>query len=237
MTNLNASTTSSKLSTTIARDFDRLRERFTNDDFLNNRGLANEVGFYVYPYDASRELEVRQRTAELVAEINGSEPTAKINGSKPAAEANGPELAAKVNSPEPTGTHTPQSACHIIERNLWQVFLQICENKRILNKIPSLEAKRGSDALLARMQKIATPEVFARTMDYEPHQPGRDILLITGVGQVYPFVRAHAILENAQSVFEDIPVVLLYPGRFDGQHLHLFDRINDGNYYRAFNIL
>lgn len=228
MTNLNASTTSSKLSTTIARDFDRLRERFTNDDFLNNRGLANEVGFYVYPYDASRELEVRQRTAELVAEINGSEPTAKINGSKPAAEANGPE---------PTGTHTPQSACHIIERNLWQVFLQICENKRILNKIPSLEAKRGSDALLARMQKIATPEVFARTMDYEPHQPGRDILLITGVGQVYPFVRAHAILENAQSVFEDIPVVLLYPGRFDGQHLHLFDRINDGNYYRAFNIL
>lgn len=228
MTNLNASTTSSKLSTTIARDFDRLRERFTNDDFLNNRGLANEVGFYVYPYDASRELEVRQRTAELVAEINGSEPTAKINGSKPAAE---------VNSPEPTGAYASQSACRIIERNLWQVFLQICENKRILNKIPSLEAKRGSDALLARMQKIATPEVFVRTMDYEPHQPGRDILLITGVGQVYPFVRAHAILENAQSVFEDIPVVLLYPGRFDGQHLHLFDRINDGNYYRAFNIL
>lgn len=228
MTNLNASPTPSQLSTTIARDFDRLRERFTNDDFLNNRGLANEVGFYVYPYDASRELEVRQRTAELIAEINSSEPTAEINGSKPVAEA---------NDPEPTGAHTPQSPCRIVERNLWQVFLQICENKRILNKIPSLEAKRGSDALLARMQKIATPEVFARTMDYEPHQPGRDILLITGVGQVYPFVRAHAILENAQSVFEDIPVVLLYPGRFDGQHLHLFDRINDGNYYRAFNIL
>ena len=76
-----------------------------------------------------------------------------------------------------------------------------------------------------------------RTMDYTPHQPGGDVLLITGVGQVYPFVRAHSILENAQNVFEDIPVVLMYPGRYDGQHLHLFDRINDGNYYRAFNIL
>lgn len=189
-------------STDIVGDFDRLYERIGNKDFLGNRGLANEVGFYVFPYDAAKELEVRQRTAELVADAQ--------NGVIPA---------------------------NVFERNLWHVFLQICKDKRILDKIPALEAKRGSDALLSRLQKIATPEVFVRTMDYAPHQPGRDVLLITGVGQVYPFVRAHSILENAQSVFEDIPVVLMYPGRYDGQHLHLFDRINDGNYYRAFNIL
>lgn len=192
----------SQQSTDIARDFDRLRERVGSEVFLDNRGLANEVGFYVFPYDATKELEVRRRTAELVADAQSGAISA-----------------------------------HIIERNLWQVFLQICEDKKILHKIPALEQKRGSDALLARLQKIATPEVFVRTMDYAPHQPGRDVLLITGVGQVYPFVRAHSILENAQSVFEDIPVVLMYPGRYDGQHLHLFDRINDGNYYRAFNIL
>ena len=192
----------SQQSTDIARDFDRLRERIGTTDFLNNRGLANEVGFYVFPYDASKELEVRQRTTELIADSESGALSA-----------------------------------HVVERNLWQVFLQICENKKILDKIPALEQKRGSDALLARLQKIATPETYVRTMDYEPHQPGRDVLLVTGVGQIYPFVRAHSILENAQSVFEDIPVVLMYPGRYDGQHLHLFDRINDGNYYRAFNIL
>lgn len=189
-------------STDIVRDFDRLRERIGSEDFLNNRGLANEVGFYVFPYDASKELEVRQRTAELLADSESGALSARV-----------------------------------IERNLWQVFLQICENKKILDKIPALEQKRGSDALLARLEKIATPEVYVRTMDYEPHQPGRDVLLITGVGQIYPFMRAHSILENAQGVFEDIPVVLMYPGRYDGQHLHLFDRIDDGNYYRAFNIL
>lgn len=189
-------------STDIARDFDRLRERIGSEDFLNNRGLANEVGFYVFPYDASKELEVRQRTAELLADSESGALSA-----------------------------------HVIERNLWQVFLQICENKKILDKIPALEQKRGSDALLARLQKIATPEVYVHAMDYEPHRPGHDVLLITGVGQIYPFMRAHSILENAQGVFEDIPVVLMYPGRYDGQHLHLFDRIDDGNYYRAFNIL
>lgn len=189
-------------STDIARDFDRLRKRIGGDDFLNNRGLANEVGFYVFPYDASKELEVRQHTADLVADSESGALSA-----------------------------------HVIERNLWQVFLKICEDKKILDKIAALEQKRGSDALLARLQKIATPEVYVRAMDYNPHQPGRDVLLITGVGQIYPFMRAHSILENAQGVFEDIPVVLMYPGRYDGQHLHLFDRIDDGNYYRAFNIL
>lgn len=193
---------SDQMSTNVARSFDRLRERLANEDFLNNRGLANEVGFYVLPYDPSRELEVRRRTAELVAESWG-----------------------------------PGSPFRLVERNLWQVFLQICESKKILGKIPALEARRGSDALLSRMQKIATPAVFARTMDYEPHERGRDVLLVTGVGEVYPFVRAHAVLECAQSVFEDVPVVLLYPGRYDGQRLHLFDRIDDGNYYRAFSIL
>lgn len=191
-----------QISTDIARDFDRLRKRFADNDFLNNRGLANEVGFYVYPYDASRELEVRQRTAELVAESQAD------------------------NSPY-----------RLVKRNLWQTLLAICEDKRILGKITALEEKRGSDALLRQLQKIATPEAYARAMDYSPHETGRDILIITGVGQVYPFVRAHSVLENAQSLFEDIPVVLMYPGRYDGQQLHLFDRISDGNYYRAFNIL
>lgn len=188
--------------TDIAHSFDHLRDRLCSADFLSNRGLANEVGFYVFPYDASKEIEVRQRTAELITEAESKDFPARI-----------------------------------VERNLWQALLQICENKKILAKIPSLEQKRGSDALLARLQKIATPEVFVRTMDYEPHQPGSDVLLITGVGQVYPFVRAHSILENAQSVFEDIPVVLMYPGEYDGQQLHLFGRISDGNYYRAFNLL
>lgn len=191
-----------ELSKDVARDFDRLRERFSNEDFLNNRGLANEVGFYVYPYDPSCELEVRQQTADLVAE-----------------------------------SQSGRLSYRLVERNLWQVFLQICESEGILDKMAALEARRGSDALLRRMQKIATPEEFARAMNYAPHNPGRDILLITGVGQVYPFVRAHSVLENAQSLFEDIPVVLLYPGRYDGQQLHLFDRISDGNYYRAFNLL
>lgn len=186
----------------LEEDFARLRAKLSDPMFLANKGIGNEVGFFVFPYDAAREDEVRVRTSELVNLSDG--------GKLP---------------------------CRIIRRDLWDVFLQICEQRRILDKIADLEYRRGSRALLNRLQKIATPEVFVQTMDYAPHGPGCDVLLITGVGRVYPIVRAHSILENAQHVFADVPVVMLYPGKYDGAQLHLFNSISDGNYYRAFNLL
>lgn len=186
----------------LEEDFARLRAKLSDPMFLANKGIGNEVGFFVFPYDAAREDEVRTRTAELVS------------------------LSDEGRLP-----------CRIVHRDLWDVFLQICEQRRILDKIPDLERRRGSRALLERLQKIATPEAFVQAMDYEPHEPGHDVLLVTGVGRVYPIVRAHSILENAQHVFADVPVVLLYPGKYDGAQLHLFNSISDGNYYRAFNLL
>ncbi len=186
----------------LEEDFARLRAKLSDPMFLANKGIGNEVGFFVFPYDAAREDEVRARTAELVS------------------------LSDEGRLP-----------CRIVHRDLWDVFLQICEQRRILDKIADLERRRGSRALLDRLQKIATPEAFVQAMDYEPHEPGHDVLLVTGVGRVYPIVRAHSILENAQHVFADVPVVLLYPGTYDGAQLHLFNSISDGNYYRAFNLL
>ena len=186
----------------LEKDFARLRAKLSDPMFLANKGIGNEVGFFVFPYDAAREDEVRARTAELVSLSDES-----------------------------------RLPCRIVHRDLWDVFLQICEQRRILDKIADLECRRGSRALLERLQKIATPEAFVQAMDYESHEPGRDVLLVTGVGRVYPIVRAHSILENAQHVFADVPVVLLYPGKYDGSQLHLFNSISDGNYYRAFNLL
>lgn len=126
--------------------------------------------------------------------------------------------------------------CRIIERNLYDVLLGICEERRILDAIPKQESKRGTDGLLKQLQKIVTPEAFAQALAYDPHEPN-DVLLVTGVGEVYPFLRAHVLLDNIQHLFEDIPVVVAYPGSFNGQSLSLFGTLNDGNYYRAFDLI
>ena len=124
----------------------------------------------------------------------------------------------------------------IVECDLYKIFLRICEEKRILKGIPNMEKKKGSECLLKQLQKAVSPEAFVEKMKYEPHEHG-DILLITGVGKVYPFMRSHNILDNIQHIFSDIPVVMLYPGAYNGQELSLFAEFEDGNYYRAFNMI
>ena len=196
-------------SKTPAQSFAELRGRLQDPEFLAGHGLGNEVPFFILPYAAAQEDEVRAQTASLVEDF-------------PA---------------EQTGV-----GARVIHFDLWDVFLQICTERRILEKIPALEERRGTEGLLRRMEKIATPEAFLKVMSERYEQlggqtPGRDVVLVSGVGKVYPLVRAHNILENAQPVFTEVPMVMLYPGVYDGQQLHLFGKISDGNYYRAFSLI
>lgn len=184
----------------FARRCEALRARLGEDDFLRNRGLGNEIGFFTFCYDASLELRAREFFAQLEAE--------SASGALP---------------------------CNLMVRNLYDTFLGLLEKKRILAAVPKQEARRGSDHLLKRLRSIATPEALAAELVYEPHQPG-DVLLLIGVGEIYPFLRVHTLLDNMHVAFGDIPVVVAYPGRFNGQSFSLFNMLDDGNYYRAFDI-
>lgn len=132
--------------------------------------------------------------------------------------------------------YTPSGAYRVIERDMYKILLEILEEKRVLGAVPSLEEKKGKGYLLAQIQKIATQEAFLARMQYAPHQHG-DVLFLTGVGKVYPFMRSHKMLDSMQQAFADVPIVMFYPGEFNGQSLILFDKFHDGNYYRAFNLI
>lgn len=132
--------------------------------------------------------------------------------------------------------HTPSDKYRVIELDMYKILLEILDEKRVLGTVPSLEKKKGKDYLRVQLQKIATPEAFLTKMQYEPHQYG-DVLFLTGVGKVYPFMRSHKMLDSMQQAFSDVPIVMFYPGEFNGQNLSLFDKFHDGNYYRAFNLL
>ena len=62
------------------------------------------------------------------------------------------------------------------------------------------------------------------------------IYILTGVGQVYPFIRSHNVLNNLQNIAKEAPTVMFFPGEYDGHSLKLFGLLKDDNYYRAFNI-
>ena len=132
---------------------------------------------------------------------------------------------------------TDQSlGCHLIEYNLYEIFLSICDDKRITPGIPAMENRKGRDFLLAQLHSIATDKEFIAKMQYAPHERG-DVLLLTGIGSVFPFMRIHTLLEALQPHFSDIPILVLYPGEFDGRHVKLFDLLQPNDYYRAFNVV
>lgn len=124
---------------------------------------------------------------------------------------------------------------NIYEYDLYKYFLSVCENKKILNSISSMEEKKGKDFILSQLSKIATPEMFIEKLNAVAYKPG-DIILLTGVGRVNPFMRVHAILEKTQNLFRDTPIVVMYPGTYDGHELHLFNKFR-ANHYRSFNLL
>ena len=67
-------------------------------------------------------------------------------------------------------------------------------------------------------------------------KPG-DVLMLAGVGEVFPFMRIHTLLEALQPYFSDVPILVMYPGEFDGRHVKLFNRLTPNDYYRAFNVI
>jgi len=133
--------------------------------------------------------------------------------------------------------NTPSDVYRIIERDMYKIFIEILEDEDVLDAVPDLEEDEGKESLLETLWHIASPEAFLAKMKYEQHDTGKDVLFLTGVGKVYPFMRSHIMLNTMQKAFADIPIVMFYPGAFNGQTLNLFERFFDGNYYRAFNLL
>ena len=126
--------------------------------------------------------------------------------------------------------------CRLIECNLYKTFLSICDDLDITEAIPDMEEADGGIFLLEQLHSAIGEGEYIEKIQYSPHEKG-DVLMLTGVGDVFPFMRVHTLLEALQPYFSDIPILVLYPGEFDGHHLKLFNRLQPNDYYRAFNII
>ncbi len=127
----------------------------------------------------------------------------------------------------------------IIECNLFKIVLQILEDKGYLEKNFTMEQKRSSNFVLNATRKSLrlTLENDLVINHIRNQAKNHDILFITGVGEVFPIIRSHVILNNIHRAVDDQPVIMFYPGKYSGQDLQLFSEISDGNYYRAFRLI
>lgn len=103
-----------------------------------------------------------------------------------------------------------------------------------LDKALELERGKGTLALAKAIRKMLHPRALAERLQRRRQEQPHDLILVSGVGGAYPLVRAHQLLNNLHAEVEDVPLVLLYPGSYDGTAFRLFERLDDENHYRAF---
>ncbi|BAU29738.1 uncharacterized protein DUF1788 [Aneurinibacillus soli] len=122
----------------------------------------------------------------------------------------------------------------ITEVNLYHFLLSLFEEDGI-ESLLDYEVEEGTDSLF---QDVIEPTIEEGEWVYQLEQQIQDaqVLFLTGVGSVYPMMRAHDVLNKLFSCQMDIPLILFYPGTYSGQDLRLFNRFSSNNYYRAFHI-
>lgn len=135
-----------------------------------------------------------------------------------------------------------QAGVRILEINLYDLSVDILKEREIWDQIIEMEESVSKEELLELLQGVLDPEahlipeIATRLANAE-----FDVLFLSGVGEVFPYIRSHNVLNNLQSTAKDKPTVMFFPGAYThsletGASLDLFGRLHDDKYYRAFNI-
>lgn len=123
----------------------------------------------------------------------------------------------------------------IIIINIHDIIIDILKSKNYYDKVFELESKKDTQhAATAIMRALGVENKNGALMQEIINRISEDkIIFITGIGESYRIIRAHTLLANMQVSVTKNPVVLFYPGKYDGQSLKLFGKFPATNYYRA----
>ncbi len=125
----------------------------------------------------------------------------------------------------------------ILELNLYDIAINILDEQLGIGEIFELEKQMDKEQFKNALQSVLDiKEVMMPKVKNIIDASNAQVYFVTGVGNVYPFIRSHNILNNLQNVAKEAPTVMFFPGKYTGQSLELFGKLKDDNYYRAFNL-
>lgn len=131
----------------------------------------------------------------------------------------------------------------ILEINLYDLVVEILKEEGDWEWLIENEPTLSREELKEELQGILdTESVLIPAIVKKMKGSAFDVMFITGVGEVFPYIRSHNILNNLQRVAKEQPTLMFFPGKYQhslasGASLRLFNKLQDDKYYRAFNIL
>lgn len=134
------------------------------------------------------------------------------------------------------------SGVRVLAINLYDLVIDLLKQRGIFDRMLAVEASSGKNEFRELLQGVLDPEDHLVPAIAERMQVAAfDVMFLTGVGQVFPYIRSHRVLNNLQVTAAAHPTVMFFPGVYTqslekGASLDLFGRLHDDKYYRAFNI-
>jgi len=135
-----------------------------------------------------------------------------------------------------------QAGVQVLEIDLYDLSIELLKQRNVWDRLMEMEPSVSKEQLMELLQGVLDPEthlipaIAAKSAD-----AAFDVLFLSGVGEVFPYIRSHNVLNNLQSTAKEKPTVMFFPGVYthsleSGASLDLFGRLHDDKYYRAFNI-
>lgn len=121
--------------------------------------------------------------------------------------------------------------------DLFQLVVDLLDERKLFDKACEMQANKGDAAVLASLRSVLKEDRLAARMTEKLDVSQLDLLIVKGVGAVYPLLRTHTLLSALHPHMRNTPLLMLYPGTYNGQSLSLFNTLSDDNYYRAFRLV
>jgi len=192
-----------KMTKALDERLNQIIPKITSQDFLESKGLGNEIGFWVFDYPPENELEVRDFMEGTIL----------------------PALAKKVPK------------VRVATVNLFKLVCEILEERNLLNKALEMQQTKGDESALAALRSVLKEDKLAQKISDQFDIPNIDMLILTGVGSVYPMLRTHTLLSALHPIMGETPLLMFFPGKYDGHSLRLFNSLAEDHYYRAFRLV
>ena len=204
----------------LVNRFDHLVRVIGSERFLLMRGLNNDLPFYICEYRAGEATEMQRLQRQLINTLQ--------NLSIPALSGRGVK---------------------VLDINLYDLCIELLKARegsaagsRLWDEILTVEADTEKDGLLELLQNVLSiKEYLIPAIAERLQQTEFDVLFLSGIGEIFPYIRSHNVLNNLQSTAKTKPTILFFPGEYrhsleQGASLELFGLLHDDKYYRAFNI-
>jgi len=177
--------------------------KISSDEFLNSKGLGNEIGFWIFDYPPEREMEMRDfLTRTVLSSLNKSQPPIRAG---------------------------------II--NLFDLVIQLLQERQLLDKAIDMQQTKGDEAVMAALRPVLKEDKLAQKVVTMVDLDNIDLLMLWGVGNAFPMLRTHTLLSALHPLMGRTPLLMFYPGRYDGYSLRLFNKLSEDHYYRAFRLI